>query len=182
MSLFWLFLWENFHFWSCFCHFALVSVFRCFFWQNSMFFKCIYSSYSSESLTSKENLGISSVGIYMFQCNGNTGTMFEIGSKLKRHENSGIVLVSLHLMTKFCCLYGSLWSDFTRCSRVTIVDIDQVNAGWVSYHSRAHRIYNFEFILPYQKLWVWSVFVISIKGILTKYDCLLEKDHTLFSC
>ena len=34
------------------------------------------------------------------------------------------------LLTLFWCLYHKLWTDFTYCSYVSIVDFWQVSAGW----------------------------------------------------
>ena len=33
-------------------------------------------------------------------------------------------------LAPFWCLYCELWTDFTRCSSVSIVNFEQVNAGW----------------------------------------------------
>ena len=33
-------------------------------------------------------------------------------------------------LAPFWCLYCELWTDFTRCSSVSIVNYEQVNADW----------------------------------------------------
>ena len=33
-------------------------------------------------------------------------------------------------LAPFWCLYCELWTDFTRCSSVSIVNFEQVNASW----------------------------------------------------
>ena len=35
-------------------------------------------------------------------------------------------------MKPFWWVYCELWTDFTHCSDVYIVDVEQENAGWVS--------------------------------------------------
>ena len=54
--------------------------------------------------------------------NRNTRAMCEICSKLT--------------LTRFCLL----WLDFAHCSGVSIVDFDQVNAGWESSYSNHSEI------------------------------------------
>ena len=52
------------------------------------------------------------------------------------------------LMTSFWCFYFYRWTYFTPCSSVSIVNFEQVNAGW----ARTQR-HHFRNILPYNKLY-----------------------------
>ena len=42
-------------------------------------------------------------------------------------------------MASFWCLYCELWIYFTPCSSLSIVNFEQVNAGWVKAHDAAHE-------------------------------------------
>ena len=45
--------------------------------------------------------------------------------------------------TSFWCLYCSLWTYFTLCSSVSIVNFEQVSAGWESYKKDKHIRYKY---------------------------------------
>ena len=45
------------------------------------------------------------------------------------------------LLTSFWFLYCYIWTDFTNCSRVSIVDFEQVNVGWVVKLAMWENIY-----------------------------------------
>ena len=68
-----------------------------------------------------------------------TRTMSEIGLKLTiKHQNdvNNVVLVTLlvplnRFHTLLWCFYYWLWTNFTHCSGVSIIDFEQVNASWV---------------------------------------------------
>ena len=64
-------------------------------------------------------------GDYMFKVNfRNTRAICEICSKLKIKTSKWCAL--------FWCLYCYFWTYFTYCSSVSIVDFEQINAGWVT--------------------------------------------------
>ena len=45
------------------------------------------------------------------------------------------------LLTSFWFLYCYIWTDFTNCSRVSIVHFEQVNVGWVVKLAMWENIY-----------------------------------------
>ena len=65
------------------------------------------------------------LSLYLFKVNnGNTRTVCEICSKITIKTPLTTLLMSLW------CLYLYLWADLTHWSGVSIVDFEQINAGW----------------------------------------------------
>ena len=54
-------------------------------------------------------------------------------------------VVVLHNLVWVCGLYCKLWTDFTRCSGVSVIDFEQVNAGWI--HVEYSDLYSFNYCL-----------------------------------
>ena len=85
------------------------------------------------------------VGNCMFKFNNrNTRTRCEICSKstIKTQERR---------LVSFWCLYCWLWTDFTPCYSVSIVNFEQVNAGWVI----RRWIFNLQISLQWI-IWCWQ--------------------------
>ena len=65
------------------------------------------------------------VGIYLLKVNNNnTRTRCEICSKLT-------IKTAERRLASFWCLYYQLWTYFTPCSSVSVVNFEYVNTNWV---------------------------------------------------
>ena len=104
------------------------------------------------------------VGIYLFNVNnGNTKTMCEICSNLtiKTPERPS--------MTSLWCLYYQLWTDFTYCSGVCIVDFEQVIA-W----SNCLRWWWYQ-IIPFTCKWVLALICLVLGAIFRNLNLRLRR-------
>ena len=61
-----------------------------------------------------------------------------------------MLTIKIDLPTSIWCLYSWIWTEFTHCSDVSIVDFDKVNARWVSLLKK--------FSLFFMKtIWTWPL-------------------------
>ena len=68
------------------------------------------------------------VYLWTFTCSKSTMETPRRCVKFVRSLQKNIRTMSLML---FGCLYGQLWIEFTHCSDVSIVDLEQESNGWV---------------------------------------------------
>ena len=84
-----------------------------------------------------------------------------------------MLTIKIDLPTSIWCLYSWIWTEFTHCSDVSIVDLDKVNARWVSLLKK--------FSLFFMKtIWTWPLIGRSFKlgDIFYKYKG--EKKYHFF--
>ena len=80
-----------------------------------------------KSIKSSFRVKLKTAGVYLFKViNRNTKTMCSICSKLNNKDSRATS------MTSSWFLYCQLWTDFTLCFGVSIVDFGQVNSRWES--------------------------------------------------
>ena len=94
-----------------------------------------------------------------------TRSLCDICSKLR------IIYARTTSLTSFWCFYSKIWTDFTHCSCVYIVDFEQINAGKVK---SLFKVNNKEFktismnmiTVPY--CWIWSKYFLVRYWILVR--------------
>ena len=62
-----------------------------------------------------------------------TRSAFACSKQQWKHQKISEICSKLTIKTRttsLTCIYCSLWTDFTQCFGVSIVDFEQVNAGW----------------------------------------------------
>ena len=134
-----------------------------------MAFYCFYSSYSIQIM--RWHLQQSSIILMIipnrhclvqnkqWKYQNNVWNPFKVNNKNTRTT----------AVTSFWCCYCQLWTDFTHCSGVSIVDFEQINAGWVV----VKRLLMSQVVIVGEAAWIF-VQIISFTCFSHYWSCLLQ--------